>query len=128
MSNNTILIVEDEASIRQMYAYKLNSLGYTVLEAANGKEGLISAQKNNPDLILLDLRMPEMNGDEMLEKMRDQDWGAHLLVIVLTNVSAGEAPMNLRFLKVEKYIVKAHYTPKQVVEVVEEILHRYGKK
>jgi DNA-binding response OmpR family regulator len=127
MSSPEILIVEDEPAIRQMYAFKLKQMGYNVIEASDGMEGLERAEASKPDLILLDLLMPTMGGSEMLEKMRSTDWGQHLLVIVLTNVSQDEAPMSLRLLKVEKYIVKAHYTPKQVVEIVEEVLKRYKK-
>src|SRR3954462_2294227 len=127
MSSPTILIVEDEPAIRQMYAFKLHHIGYEVIEASDGMEGLERAEAAKPDLILLDLLMPTMGGDEMLEKMRATDWGQHILVIVLTNVSHDEAPMSLRLLRVEQYIVKAHYTPKQVVEVVEETLKRYKK-
>ena len=76
----------------------------------------------SPNLILLDIRMPEMNGDEMLLKLREQDWGADIRVIILTNLSKDEAPSMLRFLGVDRYIVKAHYTPKQIVDIVHEIL------
>jgi DNA-binding response OmpR family regulator len=75
-----------------------------------------------PDLILLDVRMPYMNGDEMLEHVRSTEWGSRPRVIILTNISKDEAPMKLRFLNVDRYIVKAHYTPQQVVDVVREVL------
>lgn len=127
MSNPKILVIEDDASIRQMYCLKLRQLAYGTFEAANGSQGLKTAEEKNPDLILLDLKMPEMNGDEMLEKMRLTEWGQNILVIILTNISADEAPMKLRLLRVERYIVKAHYTPRQVVEVVTETLKRYNK-
>ena len=67
--------------------------------------------------------MPEMNGDEMLAKLRAEDWGANVRVIILTNISRAEAPMMLRFLNVDRYVVKAHHTPSQLVEVVYEVLH-----
>jgi DNA-binding NarL/FixJ family response regulator len=66
--------------------------------------------------------MPEMNGDEMLIKLREHEWGADMRVIILTNISRDEAPSVLRFLYVDRYIVKAHYTPSQVIETVEEVL------
>jgi CheY-like chemotaxis protein len=122
-----ILIVEDDAPIRQLYVTKLSSAGYQIAEATDGVEGLEQAEKFKPDLILLDLRMPVMTGQEMLQKLRATDWGKHMLVIVLTNVSQSEASMDLKLLRVEKYIVKAHYTPKQVLDVVTETLTRYKK-
>jgi two-component system alkaline phosphatase synthesis response regulator PhoP len=122
MSSIKVLIVEDEASIRSMFAYKLQLEGFEVYEAENGQVGLEVAKKEKPELILLDLKMPVMSGDEMLTKLRECDWGANIRVIVLTNLNKSEAPSSLRFLDVERYIVKAHSTPTQVVEVIENVL------
>lgn len=122
MPTTTILIVEDEPAICEMYRFKLSSSGYTVLTAHNGQQGLELSETHKPDLILLDLRMPVMSGDEMLEKLRQTDWGANIRVIILTNISRDEAPHALRFLHVARYIVKAHHTPSQVVDVVKETL------
>jgi DNA-binding NarL/FixJ family response regulator len=66
--------------------------------------------------------MPEMSGDEMLEKIRATDWGSKPRVIILTNISRDEAPHNLRFLNVDRYIVKAHHTPSQVIDIVNEVI------
>ncbi len=122
MDKPKIVIVEDEVSIRHLYETKLKLDGFEVRTARNGVEGLQVAQDFAPDLILLDLRMPEMSGDEMLAKLRSEDWGASIRVIVLTNISRDEAPSSLRFLNVDRYIVKAHYTPAQVTEIVREVL------
>jgi DNA-binding response OmpR family regulator len=120
--NHKIAVIEDETPIRELYRAKLDLSGFDVKTAKNGREGLQLVKEFQPDLILLDIRMPEMNGDQMLLKMREQDWGADIRVIVLTNLSKDEAPSILRFLNVDRYIVKAHYTPKQIVEIVAEIL------
>jgi len=117
-----IAIVEDEQPIQFMYQLKLEREGFTVATASNGKEGLRLARTFRPDLILLDLRMPEMSGDEMLVRLRQTDWGSSIRVIALTNISKNEAPQALRFLDVDRYIVKAHFTPSQVVAVVYEVL------
>lgn len=121
-----ILIVEDEVAIAGMYRFKLQKEGYQVRCAYNGEEGLELAKSFKPELILLDLRMPVMDGGEMLEKMRATDWGSGIRVIILTNISKAEAPSSLRLLHVDRYIVKAHYTPAQVVRLVSEVLA--GKK
>lgn len=117
-----IVVVEDEPAICAMYKMKLESSGFDVATAFNGKEGLEIIKRHKPELILLDIRMPVMTGDEMLEKLRETEWGADIRVVILTNISRDEAPHNLRFLDVERYIVKAHYTPSQVVDIVRDIL------
>ena len=119
-----VVIAEDDHAIRSMFAYKLRLEGYEVIEAENGKQGLTLTELQKPDLILLDLKMPEMNGDEMLAKLRGNDWGASIRVIVLTNLNKSEAPSSLRFLNVDRYVVKAHYTPAQIVEIVNDVLQR----
>ncbi|MCA1807802.1 MAG: response regulator, partial [Actinobacteria bacterium] len=106
-----IAIIEDEQTIAEMYKMKLTNDGYKVEVAHNGIEGYNLIKAFSPDLILLDLRMPEMSGDEMLEKVRQTDWGSKPRVIILTNISRDEAPSTLRFLGVDRYVVKAHHTP-----------------
>ena len=118
-----IAVVEDDLSLREMYLMKLSLSGFSAQGAANGVEGLALAETFRPDLILLDLLMPEMSGDEMLQQLRCEDWGAGMRIVILTNISRDEAPQMLRFLSVDRYIVKAHYTPTQVVGVVREVLH-----
>ncbi len=121
-SQHTVLVVEDDEPIRNLYAMKLQQQGYQTFTAENGSVGLKLAQQHIPDMILLDLRMPVMPGDEMLARLRSTDWGSSIRVIVLTNISKSEAPHALRFLHVDRYIVKVHHTPSQVVAMVREIL------
>lgn len=122
MASYKIIIIEDDESIRNLYKLKLQYENFVVFVAKNGQEGLKAIKKHTPDLVLLDLRMPIMNGDEMLQKLRSTDWGAHTRVVVLTNLSKDEAPHSLRFLNVDRYIVKAHHTPAQIVRIIKEIL------
>lgn len=113
-----IAIVEDDLAIAQMYRLKFEAEGFKVQIAENGRLGLALCEEMEPDIVLLDLMMPEMNGDEMLEKMRHTDWGKSIKVIILTNVGEQEAPEKLKELNISAYIVKAEMTPKQVAELV----------
>jgi DNA-binding response OmpR family regulator len=113
-----IAIVEDDQAIAQMYRIKFETEGYEVETAGNGRLGLELAEKMQPDIILLDLMMPEMNGDEMLTKLRKTTWGKDTKVIILTNMGEQEAPDSIKSQNVRRFIVKAEMTPRQVAEMV----------
>jgi DNA-binding response OmpR family regulator len=117
-----VAIIEDDQAISQMYRIKFETEGFEVETAENGKLGLELAEKMRPDIILLDLMMPEMNGDEMLTKLRATAWGKGITVIILTNVGEQEAPAGLDKLNVRRFIVKAEMTPRQVAEMVKQEL------
>lgn len=117
-----IAIVEDDAAISQMYRMKFEAEGYEVETAENGRLGLELLEKMLPEMVLLDLMMPEMNGDEMLVKMRATSWGKDIKVIILTNMGEQELPERLRHLNVTSVIAKADMTPRQVAEVVKSKL------
>jgi len=113
-----IAIVEDDQAISTMYRLKFEAEGYEVETAANGKLGLELAEVMRPDMILLDLMMPEMNGDEMLTALRKTSWGKKIKVVILTNSGEESAPPALKELGIRQYIVKAEMTPRQVAEMV----------
>ncbi|CAN5179501.1 response regulator [soil metagenome] len=117
-----VAIIEDDQTISQMYRFKFEAEGYQVETAENGKLGLELAEAIKPDIILLDLMMPEMTGDEMLEKLRKTTWGKDIKVIILTNMGEQEIPENVRKLGVEAVILKADMTPRQVAELVKKHL------
>ncbi len=117
-----IAIIEDDQAISQMYRFKFEAEGYQVETAENGKLGLGLAENMKPDIILLDLMMPEMNGDEMLEKMRKTTWGKDIKVVILTNKGEQEIPDKVRTLGVSAVILKADMTPRQVAELVKSKL------
>ena len=117
-----IAIVEDDQAISQMYRFKFEAEGFTVETAENGKLGLELAEKMKPDVILLDLMMPEMNGDEMLALLRKSTWGKNIKVIILTNMGEQEVPESVRNLGVSAVILKADMTPRQVAELVKKQL------
>jgi DNA-binding response OmpR family regulator len=117
-----IAIIEDDPTINQMYRMKFEANGFDVQLANDGERGVALAKAFKPDLILLDMQMPTMNGLEALSEIRSNDWGKQIPVIILTNMGEEESPKELRDLGIESYIVKADLTPSQVVERVKETL------
>lgn len=117
-----IAIIEDDQAIAQMYRIKFEAEGYTVDTAENGKLGLALAESMKPDVILLDLMMPEMNGDEMLSKLRDTAWGKDIKVVILTNMGEQEIPEDVKKLNVAAVILKADMTPRQVADLIKGLL------
>jgi DNA-binding response OmpR family regulator len=118
-----IAIIEDDQVISQMYRMKFEADGFDVQLARNGKIGVALVESFKPDMILLDLQMPEMNGADALENIRKNDWGKNIPVIILTNLGEEESPKHLRSLGIHSYIVKANLTPRQVVQRVKEALN-----
>lgn len=117
-----IAIIEDDAAIAQMYRIKFEAEGFEVETADNGRLGLELAKQMHPDIILLDLMMPEMSGEEMLARMRKTDWGKNIKVIILTNRGEQEIPEEVKKLGIEALILKAAMTPRQVFELVKQKL------
>ena len=115
-------IIEDDQVINQMYRMKFEAAGLNVATASDGESGVKMAEKFKPNIILLDLQMPHMNGAEALEIIRKSSWGSKTPVIILTNLGEEEAPKTLRALGIHSYIVKAELTPSQVVARVQEAL------
>lgn len=117
-----VAIIEDDIAIAQMYRLKFEGEGFDVQTAENGRLGLELLEEFKPNIVLLDLMMPEMTGDEMLAELRTKSWGKDTTVIILTNLGEEEAPKTLRELGVHSFIVKAEMTPRQVAERVKEAL------
>jgi two-component system alkaline phosphatase synthesis response regulator PhoP len=84
----SVLIVEDEIALRTVLKEKFSNEGFDVFEAENGEEGLNVATQKHPDMILLDIVMPKMDGNTMLKKLREDSWGNTASVMVLTNLDS----------------------------------------
>jgi DNA-binding response OmpR family regulator len=117
-----IAIVEDDQTISQMYRFKFEAEGYKVETAENGRLGLELIQSLKPDIVLLDLMMPEMTGDQVLEEMRKSSWGKDIKVIILTNMGEQEIPESVKSMGVTAVVLKANMTPRQVFELVKKHL------
>jgi two-component system, response regulator len=118
-----IAIIEDDPVISQMYRMKFEADGFEVQLADNGRRGVDLVKDFTPDIILLDLKMPHMDGAEALAEIREHEWGKNIPVIILTNLGEEEAPKSLKNLNIHSYIVKADLTPRQVVGRVKEALN-----
>lgn len=116
-----VAIIEDDAAISQMYRIKFEAEGWAVETAENGVVGLKLIEEMQPEVVLLDLMMPEMNGDEMLVQLRKKPYGSKVKVIILTNMGESEAPAIIKELNVSAFIVKAEMTPRQVAELVKSV-------
>ena len=123
-NKKTILVVEDEISLLNALRDKLTRENFAVLEAKNGEEGLEVALREQPDLILLDIVMPKMDGMTMLRKLREDLWGKSAKVIILTNLSDNEKIAGALEQKSQEYLVKSDWKIEDVVAKVRERLER----
>ncbi len=121
-----VAIIEDDIAIVQMYRTKFENEGYDVATAPDGQSGLELIDSFEPDIVLLDLMMPNMNGLDMLSKLRSQPNGRDAKVVVLTNMGDTETATKVYKMAADDYIVKAEMTPKQVAERVKTLLDKGG--
>lgn len=108
-AQRTILLAEDDRVLRETLARRLTDEGYTVFTVEDGQKGLDHARNHQPDLILLDIKMPQMTGYEMLKTLREEgSWGAEVPVVFLTNItpSSDDEVDDIQALKPTDYIVK----------------------
>ncbi|HEX3082181.1 MAG TPA: response regulator [Candidatus Saccharimonadia bacterium] len=122
-----ILIIEDDALLSRMYQIVFNASKFQVEVAANGEEGLEKSRDVKPDLILLDIMMPKLNGLEVLKRLKANPDTKDIPVVVLTNLAGSgdvEAALSLGAVR---YIVKSENKPKQVDEIVRGILAGYTR-
>jgi len=120
-----VLIVEDEEDLREAMVDKLTREGFQVNEARNGEEGLEVALKEHPDLILLDIVMPKMDGMTMMKKLRETNtWGEKVPIILLTNLSASDDKIIKAIVENEPsyYLVKSDWKIEDIVNKVREQL------
>lgn len=117
-----ILIVEDEVMLASVLSDRFKREGYEVYCTRNGEEGLDSALKDHPDLILLDIIMPVMDGMTMLERLRHNAWGKQAKVIILTNLSDSDKLTKSKAEEVRGYFIKSDWKMDEIVKKVNEEL------
>ncbi len=122
MSNKKILIIEDEEALRRALREEFAHANFETLEAKDGEEGLTIALSAHPDLILLDIVMPVMDGMAMFKKLREDAWGKDAKVIILTNYSDDERVASAVVQQPKYYLVKSDWKIRDVVAKAKEIL------
>jgi DNA-binding response OmpR family regulator len=113
-----ILLAEDDEFIRDIYNRIFTTNGYNVIMASNGVEAMEKLEKMTPDLILLDIMMPYLNGKDVFKKIKSNDKWKDIPIVFLTNVSAQDDMEQELLEKADKYLIKAHFTPKEVIDEV----------
>lgn len=117
-----ILLVEDEDFIRQLYKRQFEKAGYVIEDFANGKDGVAAGLKNQYDLILLDIMLPDVNGIDILKQIKENQTVGKTPVVMLTNLGQDDVIKEGFKFGATGYLIKAAYTPDQVVQEVTNIL------
>jgi two-component system KDP operon response regulator KdpE len=117
-----IVIVEDTEALAEIYQIRLTAIGYHCFVAPNGEAALEIIEREKPALVLLDLMIPIISGDEVLRRMRASDWGKDIRVYVISNLNETEASPDLRQLGIEGYTVKANLSNDDIDNLVDRIL------
>jgi len=122
-----ILIVEDEEILLDSLSEKFGNEKFKVIKAKDGQDGLKKALENHPDVILLDILMPKMDGVEMLRELRKDDWGSHAKVIILTNLGDTEKVAEVMRAGLDgsfTYLVKTDQTLDSILGEVNKIIEK----
>lgn len=118
----TILIIEDDKFLRELIVRKLIKEGYETLEAVDGEEGIKKVKEKNPDLVLLDLILPGIDGFEVLARMKDDPILASIPVVILSNLGQKEEVERGLKMGAIDYLIKAHFTPEEIIEKIKTAL------
>lgn len=121
-SAQKIVIAEDNPSLADIYKSRLEILGYQCTIAGDGEEALTIIEQQKPDLVLLDLMMPRIAGDEVLRRMRASEWGKTTKVFIISNLNEEDAPVGIRDLGIEGYAVKVNLSNDDIDNIVNKIL------
>jgi len=122
-----IVIVEDNVALAEIYKTRLELIGYECHVATDGQMALEVIEKIRPDLVLLDLMLPKIAGDEVLIRMRQSEWGENIRVYIISNLNEHDAPAGLRKYGIEGYTVKANLSDDDIDNLVDNILKPKGQ-
>lgn len=121
-SKEKILIIEDDFFIRELYERQFTKEGYQIVSSEDGPNGLLLASQENPDLILLDIMLPKLNGLDLLRTLKSKDETKNIPVILLTNLGQESVIKEGFELGAESYLIKSAYTPSQIIDEVKNFL------
>jgi len=121
-SKKKILFIEDESALQKSFSDMLSEKNYKIVSALDGEDGLRLAKSENPDLILLDLRLPKKDGFEVLELLKKDEATKRIPVIILTNLERAEDVQRALSLGATTYLVKSNYKLEEVTEMIEKAL------
>jgi len=117
-----ILVIEDDKFLRELISQKLIKEGYSIAEAVDGEKGVESTKKEKPDLILLDLILPGIDGFEVLSRIKSNPVSAQIPIIILSNLGQkDDIERGLKMGAVD-YLIKAHFTPDEIINKIRTIL------
>jgi DNA-binding response OmpR family regulator len=119
-----VLIVDDDEFLLEMYALKFRQSGFAVDVAENGKKALEKITESAPDILLLDVVMPSVDGFQVLQEIKSRKLAPNAIVIMLTNLGQKDDTERGISLGADDYVVKAHFTPSEVVEKVRKVLEK----
>ncbi len=117
-----ILVVEDDKFLRELISQKLTKEGYNVIEAMDGKQGIESIRTEKPDLVLLDLILPVIDGFEVLSQAKSDPSLSQIPIIILSNLGQKEDIEKGLKIGAADYLIKAHFTPNEIIDKVKNIL------
>jgi DNA-binding response OmpR family regulator len=117
-----ILLVDDDMTLHEMYAERLRAEGYNIVSAYDGEEALDKVYKDMPDLILLDIMMPKINGIDVMKKIREDEKVANIPIILLTALVQEINKIKGMMKPYDQYLIKSEIMPAQVIEAIEKSL------
>jgi len=126
--NNKILLIEDDVFVIDVYRTKLVQENFEVVSAENGLKAMEKLEEFTPDVILLDIMMPYMDGKDVLKKIKDNEKWKDIPVIILTNLSQKNEVEEFLDKGVSDYLIKSHFTPSEVVSKIRTLFENKNQK
>ena len=117
-----VLLVEDDDLLQGMYQRVLSMHGFEVEVASDGEEGIKKVFENTPDVILLDIMMPKINGLNVLKEIKASPQTKHIPVMVLTNLAGDQFTQRAMTLGAENYVIKSNHDPMEIIQMVKDLV------